>query len=276
MDRDMKRSLLYQIESVEETEFEAFAEEVQLAERLGIDTIWCFPSTGVDGRFQASAASIWLAAIASRTERIRLGWGLAAMTPPDRPPMRIAEQAASIDLASSGRLEIAVLPEGELVDQEEGSWDEGFRMLVEMWQEPSFSWTSARFIVHPVDVVPKPIQHPHPPLWLAGWSLEHAMRAGKGGLAFLDVSGASDGTLVRNRDAYTEARVGADPDDLVSIGLYGIGIDLEPSSEGLERLRAWEELGFDHVVVRAGPLEGGHAEAMERIRFLGSEDAGEL
>jgi hypothetical protein len=75
-----------------------------------------------------------------------------------------------------------------------------------------------------------------------------------------------------NRDAYTEARAEATPDDLVSVGLYGIGVDLDPSPEGVERLLTWEEMGIDHVVVRAGPLEGGHAEAKERIRFLAGED----
>jgi alkanesulfonate monooxygenase SsuD/methylene tetrahydromethanopterin reductase-like flavin-dependent oxidoreductase (luciferase family) len=269
----MKRSLLYQVGAAEAVDFEALSEEVELAERLDLDTVWCFPAAGSDGQFRDSAASIWLSALATRTERIRLGWGLAAMTPPERPPMRVAEQAAAIDLASKGRLEVGMLPDGDLTDQAEGGWDEGLRMLVDMWDAPSFSWTSERFIVHPLDVVPKPIQKPHPPVWLAGWSAEHAIQAGGAGLAFLDLSGAPDETLVLHRDAYTEARTGADPDDLVSIGVYGIAVDLEPSAENAGRLLAWEELGFDHVVARAGPLEGGHAETKERIRFLASEDA---
>lgn len=270
----MKRSLLYQIGSVEMFEFDALVEEVQLAESLGVDTVWCFPAAGADGDFRDSAPVIWLSGIASRTERIRLGWGLAAMTPPSRPPMRMAEQAASIDLASKGRLEVAFLPDAELAQEGAGAWDEGVRMLVDMWDAPTFSWTSARFTVQPVDVLPKPVQHPHPPLWLAGWSTAHATRAGQGGLAFLDISGAADETLVLHRDAYSEARAGTDPNDLVSAGNYGISVDLKSSPDGADRLMQWEDLGFDQVVVRVGPLEGGHAEACERIRFLASEDAG--
>jgi alkanesulfonate monooxygenase SsuD/methylene tetrahydromethanopterin reductase-like flavin-dependent oxidoreductase (luciferase family) len=269
----MKRSILYQIGSTESLDFESLAEEVQLAEELGIDAIWCFPTAGEDGGFRDGAPSIWLSALASRTERIRLGWGLAGMTPPVHPPIRMAEQAAAIDLASGGRLDVAFLPDGELIDQDEGAWDEGVRMLVDMWDEPRFSWTSPRFTVQPVDVVPKPAQNPHPPLWLAGWSAEHATRAGRAGLAFLDISGATDETLVLHRDAFTEARAGADPYDLVSVGLYGIAVDLESSPEGVERLIRWEDLGVDQVVVRAGTLDGGHAEACDRIRFLASEDA---
>jgi alkanesulfonate monooxygenase SsuD/methylene tetrahydromethanopterin reductase-like flavin-dependent oxidoreductase (luciferase family) len=249
-------------------------EEIQLAEELGIDTVWCFPSAGGDGGFRDGAPSIWLSAVASRTERIRLGWGLAGMTPPSNPPMRVAEQAAAIDLSSSGRLELAFLPDGELGQDDAGSWDEGVRMLVDMWDAPRFSWTSERFKVPPVDVVPKPVQRPHPPLWLAGWSAEHATRAGEGGLAFLDISGATDQTLVLHREAYTEARAGVDPNDLVSMGLYAIAAELEISPEGVDRLIGWEDLGVDHVIARVGPLEGGHTEACERIRFLASEDAG--
>jgi len=259
--------------SRETLEFETLVEEVQLAEKLGLDAIWCFPAAGGDGDFRDSAPSIWLSALASRTERIRLGWGLVGMTPPSQPPIRIAEQAAAIDLASDGRLDVAFLPDAEPVDADAGTWDEGVRMLVDMWDAPRFSWTSARFSVQPVDVVPKPAQQPHPPLWLAGWSASHATRAGEGGLAFFDISGVTDETLVLNRDAYTEARAGADPDDLVSMGSYGIAVDLESSPEGVERLIRWEDLGIDQVVVRAGPLDGGHAEACERIRFLASEDA---
>jgi alkanesulfonate monooxygenase SsuD/methylene tetrahydromethanopterin reductase-like flavin-dependent oxidoreductase (luciferase family) len=146
-------------------------------------------------------------------------------------------------------------------------------MLVDMWDSPRFSWTSSRFTVQPVDVVPKPVQRPHPPLWLAGWSAEHATRAGEGGLAYLDISGAPDDGLVLHRDAYTEARAGADPNDLVSTGMFGIAVDLESSPDAIDRLIRWEDLGIDEVVLRAGPLEGGHAEACERIRFLASEDA---
>ena len=269
----MKRSLLYQIGAAETPEFETMIEEVQLAETLGIDTVWCFPSAGEDGSFRDGAPSIWLSALASRTERIRLGWGLAGMTPPSRPPMRVAEQAAAIDLSSEGRLELALLPDAELRQDDEGAWDEGVRMLVDMWDAPRFSWTSPRFTVPPVDVVPKPAQHPHPPLWLAGWSAEHAARAGEGGLAFLDISGGTDQTLVLHRDAYTEARAGIDPNDLVSMASCGIATELDASPDGVERLIGWEDLGFDEVLVRVSSLEGGHAEACERIRFLASEDA---
>lgn len=266
----MKRSLLYQVGGADSADFETLVREVCLADELGVDTVWCFPATGEDGGFGGSAPAIWLSALAARTERIRLGWGLADMTPPKTAPMRVAEQVASIDQASGGRLEVGLLPTAELVGEGDLGWQEGFRMLVEMWDEPTFSWTSPRFTVRPVDVVPKPAQHPHPAIWLVGWSVEHAIAAGLGGLGYLDVSGADVDMLEVHRDAYSESRAGIDPNDLVSTHTFGVAGDLEDGEEGADQLAAWEALGVDHAIARAGPLDGGHDESISLIRNLTS------
>lgn len=263
----MKRSLLYQVGGPEGADFETLGREVALAEELGVDTVWCFPTTAEDGSFAGSAPVIWLAGLASRTERVRLGWGVAGQVPPARPPLRVAEQAATLDLASAGRLDVALLPEA-LLEEDGTDWQEGYRMLVDMWDAPSFSWGSPRFEVRPVDVVPKPLQRPHPPLWLAGWSVAHARAAGRGGLGYLDVSGAEDDRLEVHRDAYGEGRAEAEPEDLVCVHAFGALGDLEPGEAGAERLAAWEALSIDHAILRAGPLPGGHADAVERIRAL--------
>ena len=258
----MKRSILYQVGGPDGLDFEALATEVVLAEELGVDTVWLFPSSGDDGSFRGSAPEIWLAALAERTARIRLGWGIGELLPPDRPPMRVAEQAAALDLASDGRLEVALLPEGEL----EGEWQEGYRMLVDMWDDPTFSWGSDRFEVRPIDVVPKPVQKPHPPLWLVGWTDDHARAAGQGGLGYLDVSGVNDEAVEIHRDAYTEGRAEASPEDLVSVHAFGVLGDLEPGEESQARLAAWETLQVDHAILRAGQPEGGADEGPKRLR----------
>ena len=53
--------------------------------------------------------------------------------------------------------------------------------------------------------------------------------------------------------------------------MLAIVVDLEPGARATDRLSRWEDLGFDQAIVRAGPLEGGHAEASKRIRFLASK-----
>ncbi|MEZ4290812.1 MAG: LLM class flavin-dependent oxidoreductase [Myxococcota bacterium] len=152
----MQRALLYQVGDPGPEGFETMREELRLAESLGLDAVWCFPNAGEAGDFGEGAPAIWLAALAPSTERIRLGWGLPGLLPPMRPPIREAEQAASLDIAASGRLELALLPVGALEGTDERPWDEGLRMLVAMWEAPVFSWASERFRVAPVSVVPRP------------------------------------------------------------------------------------------------------------------------
>jgi alkanesulfonate monooxygenase SsuD/methylene tetrahydromethanopterin reductase-like flavin-dependent oxidoreductase (luciferase family) len=279
----LRRALLYQLGPSSAPDFETLVEEVSLAEELGIEGVWCLPSLNDEGNFESSAPELWLSALASRTRRLRLGWGIASMLPPERAPIRVAEQAASLDLACEGRLDLVFLPEGELDAEGSGGsfaggpgrdrpWDEGVRMLVEMWARPAFSWTSPRFEVGPVDVLPKPAQRPHPALWLAGWHAGHATRAGAGGLGFLDVSGASDEGLAAHSNAYLEGRAQANVQDLVCESTFAAALDCR--AEDLEaRLGAWERMGIDRAIVRVGPLEGGHSEALERIRRVAGEDA---
>jgi alkanesulfonate monooxygenase SsuD/methylene tetrahydromethanopterin reductase-like flavin-dependent oxidoreductase (luciferase family) len=272
----LKRSLLYQIGDPDGTQFEPLREQILLAEELGLHAIWCLPSLGDEGAFCESAPEVWLSALASCTRRIRLGWGVARMLPPEQPPMRVAEQGATLDLTCHGRLDIVCLPDGDLPrerDEPREGWEEGFRMLVHMWDRPAFSWSSARFDVTPVDVLPKPVQKPHPPIWLAGWTLDHAAAAGVAGLGFLDVSGTGDAGLEGHRKAYLDARASADVHDLVCESAFAAALDLPCDEEGVQRLAGWESMGIDQAVLRAGPLEGGHDEALRRIRLLASEDA---
>lgn len=269
----MKRSLLYQVGGGEGVDFERLVREVGLAEELGLDTVWLFPSMAEDGSFRGNAPEVWLGGLATRTSRIRLGWGVGELLPPSEPPMRIAEQAASLDVASEGRLEVALVPSGAIAADGDLDWQEGYRMLVDMWDAPSFSWTSDRFVVRPVDVVPKPVQRPHPALWLAGWSREHARVAGSGGLGYLDLSGGTDRVIEAHHEAYLEGRGEAQPEELVSVHAFAVAADLDPGDDASRRLSAWEALGVDHAVVRVGPLSGGGGEeSLRRIRFLATSD----
>jgi len=202
------------------------------------------------------------------------------MTPPERAPIGLAEQAACLDLACEGRLDLAFLPTGELADvapRVASGWDEGIRMLVEMWDAPSFSWRSPRFDLKPIDVLPKPVQKPHPPLWLVGWQADHAARAGAHGLGFLDVSGGSDETLELHRSRYREARSGADVHDLVCESAFAAALELPAEGLGspdslVRRLAGWENIGIDQAVARIDWPDRGHEQSMSSIRLLADAD----
>lgn len=291
----MYRGLFYLLGTATPARFEALREEVALAESLGLDAIWCLPLAGDDGGWQGGAPEIWLAGLAGATGRIRLGWGVPGVWPPREAPVREAEQGASLDVACAGRLDVALLPESGggagIVDDDalaetmaaEPGCDEGVRMWVDMWAPATFSWTSARFSVPPIDVVPKPVQRPHPPLWLMGWTAAHAADAGRYGLGFLDVSGGGASIWGAHRECYAAGRSEAKADDLVCASTYAIAADPSETGEtglsargrGGRRAEDWFEelsaIGIDHVVLRAGLEGGGHEETCRRIRwFAGS------
>lgn len=289
----MERSIFHQLDAPSPRRFAALQRTVRLAESLGIARVWCLPGTAPSGAWADGAPEIWLAALAGATDRIRLGWGVPGLWPPATPPVREAEQAAALDVASGGRLDLALLPaestrspEADESDETvvDGSAtrapadggdgrDEGVRMLVDMWAPATFSWTSARFAVPPIDVVPKPLQRPHPPLWLVGWSAEHARAAGRAGLSLLDVSGGGLPLWQAHRACYVEARAGADPADLAGPAFFAVAVDLPEGSElaaeahagraGPARrswLAALEASGIDAVVLRAGLRDEGEAD----------------
>jgi len=218
---------------------------------------------------------VWLSALAARTRRLRLGWGLASLLPPGEPPLRTAEQAAALDLASHGRLEVVLLPDRADFAETDGQspWDEGLEMLLAMWRPEAFRWQSPRFSIEPVEVVPKPLQRPHPPLWLAGWQARHAVLAGEAGLGFLDVSGAGDEGLEVHRTAFLESATRAAKRSPDALPAFAVATELDPGAESAARLEGWQALGFDQALVRiAGSSDVGDA-AAERIRFLAETDA---
>lgn len=270
----MRRSLLYQIgaesDAGEGPSLREWIEEIQLAEKLGVDGIWCLPALDADGAYDVDVAGIWLSALAGTTERIQLGWGVPRMLPPSRPPIRLAERAAALDQSSTSRMALAFLPDAQ-ADSTRDGWLEGLRMLVAMWAPSKFSWDSDPYTVPVVDVLPKPAQSPHPPLSLVGWSAEQARAAGRAGLGCLDVSGAQDAELEVHRDAYHEGRAEVDASELMSHSSFAVSIEFEGAEACRDRQRSCEALGVDELVLRAA-FDSSDAESRRaRIRALADE-----
>lgn len=291
----MARGLFYQPGPLSPARFEALVREVALAESLGLRRVWCLPTIGDDGDFRGGAPSVWLAGLAGKTREIRLGWGVPGLWPPGEPPVREAEQGATLDGACGGRLDIALLPALVAGEDREGPLDEGLRMFVEMWAPATFSWASPRFAVPPIDVVPKPVQRPHPPVWLVGWSGSHAFAAGRAGMGFVDVSGGGFEVWEASRDGYVAGRAEARADDLVCESAFAVGIDwpVDPevgraggrgpgeaaSPDGARAARdllsGLEAIGIDDVLLRGSALEDDHELTCRRIRWFADAGRGE-
>jgi alkanesulfonate monooxygenase SsuD/methylene tetrahydromethanopterin reductase-like flavin-dependent oxidoreductase (luciferase family) len=111
-------------------------------------------------------------------------------------PVRVAERTAVLDTISDGRLEFGggraiTLAELEAFgvnpDESRSQWEEGFRILPEAWTSELFSWDGEWVKFPEREVIPKPVQKPHPPLWTAATqpaTLEAAGRMGIGALVF--------------------------------------------------------------------------------------------
>ncbi len=152
-------------------------EQVELADRLGIDYVWEVEHHFLEEYSHSSAPEVFLAAASQRTERIRLGHGIVLTAPGFNHPVRTAERIAMLDLVSGGRVDFGSgesSSEAELggfgvpYERKREAWLEGLEVAVRCLTEEPFTGHEGDFVsIPPRNVVPKPVQKPHPPLWVA-------------------------------------------------------------------------------------------------------------
>ena len=172
-------------------------EQVELGDRLGLDYVWAQEHHFLEEYSHSSAPEVFLAAASQRTTRIRLGHGIAVMSPKFNAPARVAERIATLDLLSGGRVEWGTGESGTRLELEgfgvdfvdkRPAWTEAVRETTRMLCMDPYPGYSGRFFsMPPRNVVPKPLQKPHPPLWVACSnrdSLQLAARLGMGALTF--------------------------------------------------------------------------------------------
>ena len=176
-------------------------EQVELADRLGIDYVWEVEHHFLEEYSHSSAPEVFLAAASQRTNRIRLGHGIVQLPPGFNHPARVAERIATLDLVSDGRVDFGTGESsseaelgGFLVDRAEkrDQWDEALDAITRMFVETLFAGYDGRFVkMPPRNVVPKPLQRPHPPLWVACTQTKTIRQAGSWGLGALGFQFAS-------------------------------------------------------------------------------------
>ena len=149
--------------------------QIDLADKLGFDTVWMVEHHFREERSHCAAPELFLAAVAQRTENIRLGHGVALLPHPFNHPIRVAERIAVLDILSNGRVEFGTgrstpfEQEGFLIKKEETRemWRESLEVIPQMWSKERFSYKGKFFEMPERNVLPKPIQIPHPPIWMA-------------------------------------------------------------------------------------------------------------
>lgn len=159
-------------------------EMAMLAEELGFDGF--FLPEHHQEPFWPSAPLITLAGIAARTNSIRLGTAVTVMGLHN--PVRLAEETATLDVLSGGRLVLGIglgYQERDFaalgVDRRSrvSLLEEGIDVLRRAWTERPFTFSGRRFDFSGVSAYPAPVQRPHPPLWLAAWTEVGVRRAAR-------------------------------------------------------------------------------------------------
>jgi hypothetical protein len=250
------------------TPYERFREFVELdvhAEQLGFDTYHVGEHHFCE--YVLSSPTPILAAVAERTRSIRLSTAVALLSNHD--PVRIAEDYATVDQISNGRVELVggrgvfnalYAQYGQDSAQSAALLDEAVRLLLRLWTEEHVSWSGTiRPPLHDVTVYPRPLQQPHPPVWISTSSEESVDRAVALGcgmmLATISTGVERQPELVRRyRDAWRSA--GRDPQD-ARVGLHVHGF-VGPDSTRAARDR-WQPhqrsyLEWVFSLVRAGAV----------------------
>jgi alkanesulfonate monooxygenase SsuD/methylene tetrahydromethanopterin reductase-like flavin-dependent oxidoreductase (luciferase family) len=160
-------------------------EQIVLAEELGYDTIWLTEHHFDDDGWSPSLLPL-AAGIATRTSRIRIGTFILIL--PFQNALRVAEDAATVDILSNGRLDLGV-GKGYRVkefrgfgidrDQRDVHLEEGLEILRRAWTEERFSFDGQLYHLNDARVTPRPVQQPHPPLWIGARGKKAVERAAR-------------------------------------------------------------------------------------------------
>jgi luciferase family oxidoreductase group 1 len=179
----------------ERSEYELYQNsltQIELADRLGYDNAWVVEHHFLEEYSHCSAPEVFLGAATQRTQRIRLGHGVIQL--PTNNPIRVAERVATLDLLSGGRVELGLgegqgpvelHPFGARVREKRDVWEEAVRALIPMFTRQSVEWHGRYFDFPERNVIPKPFQKPHPPLWVACSNIATIANAGRWGMGAL-------------------------------------------------------------------------------------------
>ncbi len=150
----MKAGLIYEIETIkpfksptyEADIYRETLEQIELADRLGFDSVWTVEHHFLEEFSYCSAPEVFLGCVAGRTKRIRIGHGVVVL--PFNHPVRVAERIGVLDIVSNGRVEFGtgrattmdeILGFGMTPDQTRPRWVEAVDMIPRMWREDPFT-----------------------------------------------------------------------------------------------------------------------------------------
>lgn len=211
--------------------FEEAFDQIEMADRLGLDSIWLAEHHFSPDRSVLSSPLMIANAVANRTEHVRVGTAVEVL--PLANPVRLAEEVATLDHISGGRFEFGIGRSGSPTGyvgynipyaESRARFYETLEVVRRAWTQDRFSYQGEYFEYNDVCVVPKPLQQPHPPIRNAATSaITYSISAKMGMPIFIGVRGRSD--LVQERvemyrREWQEADQPGDPDVALRIPVY--------------------------------------------------------
>ena len=209
---EMQRPTLDDHAVVEET-----IEQCILADEMGFDYVW-FVEHHFLTTFSASPCpEVIFGALSRLTKNIRLGFGVVIL--PYHHPIRVAERVAMVDHLSNGRVDLGT---GRSAPYEQTGmgidprhtremWEESLTMIPQIWAADTFSWEGRFWQVPPRQVLPKPYQQPHPPLWVAALQPATYQLAAQKGIGVMALGVSAPSVLEPHIRDYRTAIQQADP-----------------------------------------------------------------
>ena len=276
---------------------EDFGGRAELAERLGFESLWMgdhviIPKTyndtrypyrfGLGGGFTSTSENPWfesisaLCYVAGRVEKPRLG--LSTLVTPYRNPILAAKMLSTLDVLSGGRLVLGV-GTGWMKEEfdalrtapyeDRGAvTDEYVEIFIELWTKDDPNYQGKHYQVSDIGFLPKPVQKPHPPIWVGGHTgraFRRLARYGQGWQPHM----LSPQQIAEHLPAMRRAleRVGRSPDDIETavsarpqfdspVTVDGQRLPLTGSTQQvLDDVRAYQEVGVDEIRVLGGSTE---------------------
>jgi alkanesulfonate monooxygenase SsuD/methylene tetrahydromethanopterin reductase-like flavin-dependent oxidoreductase (luciferase family) len=207
----MKFSLLYELEmpkpwsaTAERDCYMQALDQIKLADEMGFDIVWEVEHHFLTEYSHSSAPEVFLSAVSQHTKNIRLGHGVVLLPFNYNHPLHVAERVAALDIMSNGRVEFGSGRSTTMIelggfginpDETREQWEEGLEVVLKAWRDQPIVHEGKRLSIPEREVWPKPIQKPHPPLWMAATSPDTFHVAGEKGLGVLCFQLSEEGVL---------------------------------------------------------------------------------
>lgn len=207
----MKLSLAYEMQRPmvdDHAVIEETIEQCVFADEMGFDTVWFVEHHFLTSFSMSPCPEVLFGALSRLTKNIRLGFGVVIL--PYHHPVRVAERVAMVDHMSGGRVDFGTgrsapyEQTGMGIDPRDTRemWAESLEMVPKIWQDGLFSWAGRFWNVPPREVRPKPLQKPHPPIWVAALQPATYQLAAEKGIGVMALSVAAPSNLAPHIKSY--------------------------------------------------------------------------